>query len=284
MAQGAAARVQPAHQGRRKSLHATPGAAAARSGAGAAGAGTGALADGASARREAAAAEAAAGGPVAGDPAGVEAAASEWLPIDSARIDAAGPSGTLGVFRSISLRRGTPAGRWSDIARAHQLCLKVLGLEDGAGSRFAGACVAYQIGQCKGACAGKEPLMLHDHAAATGAVVLENARPGRFPDASRIRESGRLRGVAAGLHARRRVCMSSIAGRILGTARSEEELAALLAATKRGCRRSTPVCTRCWRVTSRRTPSSIGSTCALPRAPRDPDPLKPADAEHHDEP
>jgi DNA polymerase III subunit epsilon len=44
-----------------------------------------------------------------------------------------------------------------DIARARQLCLKVLGLEEGAGS-----CVAYQFGKCRGACMGKEALILHD--------------------------------------------------------------------------------------------------------------------------
>jgi DNA polymerase III subunit epsilon len=44
-----------------------------------------------------------------------------------------------------------------DIARARELCLKVLGLEDGAGS-----CFAYQVGKCRGACVGKEPLILHD--------------------------------------------------------------------------------------------------------------------------
>jgi len=44
-----------------------------------------------------------------------------------------------------------------DIARAHQLCLKVLGLEQSAGS-----CFAHLVGQCKGACIGKEPLILHN--------------------------------------------------------------------------------------------------------------------------
>jgi DNA polymerase III subunit epsilon len=43
-----------------------------------------------------------------------------------------------------------------DIARAKQLCLKVLGLEDTEGS-----CLAHQLGQCKGACVGKEPRVLH---------------------------------------------------------------------------------------------------------------------------
>ena len=44
-----------------------------------------------------------------------------------------------------------------DIARAQQLCLKVLGLEEGVGS-----CFAHQFGKCRGACIGKEPLILHD--------------------------------------------------------------------------------------------------------------------------
>jgi DNA polymerase III subunit epsilon len=45
----------------------------------------------------------------------------------------------------------------TDIARARELCLKVLGLEESAGS-----CFAFQVGKCRGACAGKEPLMLHN--------------------------------------------------------------------------------------------------------------------------
>jgi len=43
-----------------------------------------------------------------------------------------------------------------DIAHAHQLCLKVLGFEVSAGS-----CFAFQVGKCKGACVGREPLLLH---------------------------------------------------------------------------------------------------------------------------
>lgn len=42
-------------------------------------------------------------------------------------------------------------------AREHQLCLRVLGLESGEGS-----CVAHQLGQCRGACVGKEPLGVHE--------------------------------------------------------------------------------------------------------------------------
>jgi DNA polymerase-3 subunit epsilon len=43
-----------------------------------------------------------------------------------------------------------------DIARAHSLCLKVLRVEQGAGS-----CLAYPLGKCRGACVGKEPPLLH---------------------------------------------------------------------------------------------------------------------------
>ena len=42
------------------------------------------------------------------------------------------------------------------MARAHQWCFKVLGLEDGPGS-----CVGYQFGRCKGACVQAEPRALH---------------------------------------------------------------------------------------------------------------------------
>jgi DNA polymerase-3 subunit epsilon len=44
----------------------------------------------------------------------------------------------------------------TDIGRAQQLCLKVLGLEQGAGS-----CFAMQMGKCRGACVGKEAPILH---------------------------------------------------------------------------------------------------------------------------
>jgi DNA polymerase-3 subunit epsilon len=43
-----------------------------------------------------------------------------------------------------------------EMARAHQWCLKVLGLESGEGS-----CLGYQVGHCKGACVGKEPRARH---------------------------------------------------------------------------------------------------------------------------
>jgi DNA polymerase-3 subunit epsilon len=62
-------------------------------------------------------------------------------------------AGCFGVFHSEKDARKA----LTDIARAHSLCLKVLGLEEGSGS-----CVAHQLGRCKGACVGKELLMLHN--------------------------------------------------------------------------------------------------------------------------
>lgn len=42
------------------------------------------------------------------------------------------------------------------LAREHQWCFKMLGLEQGAGS-----CFGFQVGRCKGACTGKEPRAMH---------------------------------------------------------------------------------------------------------------------------
>jgi DNA polymerase-3 subunit epsilon len=42
------------------------------------------------------------------------------------------------------------------LAREHQWCFKVLGLERGAGS-----CFGLQVGRCRGACVGKEPAAMH---------------------------------------------------------------------------------------------------------------------------
>ncbi len=65
-----------------------------------------------------------------------------------------------------ALRSGNAYGTWrserdarhalENLAREHRWCLKLLGLEDGPGS-----CFGYQVGRCKGPCAGKEPAGLH---------------------------------------------------------------------------------------------------------------------------
>lgn len=43
-----------------------------------------------------------------------------------------------------------------ELARAHKWCFKVLGLESGPGS-----CFGLQVGRCRGACVGKEPVPVH---------------------------------------------------------------------------------------------------------------------------
>jgi len=48
-----------------------------------------------------------------------------------------------------------------ELARAHGLCRRVLGLERGAGAD-GGTCFDFQLGRCRGACAGREPAGLHD--------------------------------------------------------------------------------------------------------------------------
>jgi len=102
----------------------------------------------------------------------------------------------------------------TDIARAQLLCLKVLGLEQSAGS-----CFAYQLGKCKGACIGNEPLILHRVRLQTALSSLKlKAWP--FPGRVALRERGPLG--AADLHVLDHWTY-------LGTASCEEELEALAA-------------------------------------------------------
>jgi DNA polymerase-3 subunit epsilon len=113
-------------------------------------------------------------------------------------------AGCFGVFHS--LKDGRKA--LVDIARAHSLCLKILGIEEGAGS-----CVAYQLGKCRGACVGKEALLLHNvrlHMALASLKLQSWPFPGRIA----LRE-GRSEHHVLDHWA------------FLGTARSEEELAEL---------------------------------------------------------
>jgi DNA polymerase III subunit epsilon len=102
-----------------------------------------------------------------------------------------------------------------DIAHARQLCLKVLGQEPSLGS-----CFALQVGKCRGACVGKEPLMLHT---ARAQLALSALKIKSWPFAGRIalREGG-VRGGAAG-----REFQVLDHWTYLGSARSEDELAAL---------------------------------------------------------
>jgi len=112
-------------------------------------------------------------------------------------------AGCYGVFQS--QKDGRKA--LTDIARAHSLCMKVLGLEilDDAAS-----CVGYQLGRCKGACVGKEPLILHDMRLRMALSALK-LKPWPFPGRVAIAE-GR-----AEFHVLDHWAY-------MGTARSEDEL------------------------------------------------------------
>jgi DNA polymerase III subunit epsilon len=48
-----------------------------------------------------------------------------------------------------------------EIVRAHQLCVRALGLDDGPLDGTS-SCFAYQLQRCRGACVGREPPKLHD--------------------------------------------------------------------------------------------------------------------------
>jgi DNA polymerase III subunit epsilon len=107
----------------------------------------------------------------------------------------------------------------TDIARARELCLKVLGLEESAGS-----CFAFQVGKCRGACSGKEPLMLHNMRAQLALSALK-IKSWPFPGRIALRER----------HLSRFATEAAFDGEYhvldhwtyLGTARSTEDLAAL---------------------------------------------------------
>jgi DNA polymerase-3 subunit epsilon len=102
----------------------------------------------------------------------------------------------------------------TDIARAQRLCLKILGLEQSAGS-----CVAHQFGKCKGACVGKEPLMLH---ALRSQMALSSLALKAWPFPGRVALRERDAQGAVDLHVVDHWTY-------LGTARSEDELASLAA-------------------------------------------------------
>jgi DNA polymerase-3 subunit epsilon len=128
---------------------------------------------------------------------GVDLAAMDEVP-------AAEFADCFGVFHSV--KDGRKA--LTEIARAHSLCVKMLGLEPGAGS-----CFAYQIGRCRGACVGKEPLILHDIRLKMALSALK-LKPWPFPGRVALKEGqGEYHVLENWAY--------------LGTARSDEELADL---------------------------------------------------------
>jgi DNA polymerase-3 subunit epsilon len=128
---------------------------------------------------------------------------------------------SFGVFHSEKDARKA----LTDIARASQLCLKVLGLEEGEGS-----CFALQVGKCRGACTGKEPLILH---ATRLKLALSALKIKSWPFLGRI--ALRERPTGAFLPDGTRGGEFHVLDRwmYLGSARSEEELAPLSA--RRAC-------------------------------------------------
>ena len=141
-------------------------------------------------------------------------------PIEAAAIDgvdAADLEECFGVFHS----EKDALKALSDIARARQLCLKVLGLEDGAGS-----CLAFQLGRCKGACVGKESLLLHDLRLRLALSSLK-LKPWPFPGRIALRERAPRHGEFQDTRGPDLHVMDHWT--YLGTARSEEDLAALRA-------------------------------------------------------
>ena len=110
----------------------------------------------------------------------------------------------------------------SEIAQAQQLCLKVLGLESSEGS-----CFALQMGKCRGACMGREALILHNMRTqlALSSLKIKNwPFPGRIAVHERHSSGFAADGTrAADVHVLENWSY-------LGTARSEEELGALSAA------------------------------------------------------
>jgi DNA polymerase III subunit epsilon len=81
-------------------------------------------------------------------------------------FDDAAAAPTLVPIDAGVLRSGNAFGTWraekdarralEEMAREHKWCFKVLGLEHGPGS-----CFGLQVGRCRGACVGKEPVAIH---------------------------------------------------------------------------------------------------------------------------
>jgi DNA polymerase III subunit epsilon len=139
----------------------------------------------------------------------------EAAPIDG--MDVAELMHCFGVFHSEKDARKA----LGDIARAQGLCLKTLGFEDGAGS-----CLAFQVGKCRGACAGKEPLILHNTRLQLALSSLK-LRAWPFPGRVALRERDPRGGAPEFSRSTDLHVLDHWA--YIGTARTEEELASLKA-------------------------------------------------------
>lgn len=77
-------------------------------------------------------------------------------PVEIAELDALEAEQRAEVYGLFRDRRAAKRAL-DEIVRAHQLCAKAVGLEQGEGS-----CFGYQLKRCRGACVGREPALLHD--------------------------------------------------------------------------------------------------------------------------
>src|SRR5260221_441124 len=121
-----------------------------------------------------------------------------------------------GVFRSKRAAMDALRG----LADEHQLCLRALGFE----SSGKGACFRHQIRRCAGVCAGKESLQVHHARAAAALAGLKTAAwPWRGPIGIVEEDAERE---AVEVHVVDHWCL-------LGTARSEAEVAELMESAPR---------------------------------------------------
>ena len=85
--------------------------------------------------------------------------------IDTSLIDSSEVDQYFGLFKSKRQAKNTLA----KLAKEHQLCLKVMGLENGHGP-----CFAYQLKKCKGACIEDESIRQHNLRLAQALLPLKN--------------------------------------------------------------------------------------------------------------
>jgi DNA polymerase III subunit epsilon len=106
-----------------------------------------------------------------------DGAAPRIAPLDQVQLSFE-PSDTFGTFKSERAARKALIG----IAREQRLCLRMLGLEESAGS-----CFAFQVNRCAGACVGIEPLARHT-ARVKLALAATHLKPWPFAGPIGIRE------------------------------------------------------------------------------------------------